>query len=396
VAVIAHGIGGMQRHTHDLVRGLVAAGHDVEVICPGGDGLSPDLYGARWHLLAASGRTDARWPDELRGAFVTAEERRPFDVIQSESSAALPLMRIKTRPPVVVTYHGNYLGLAKAHLWRMTRRPATMLHEGKALADVTLLHLRHGNAWIFRDCVSIVPSRQQARDTARSHLVARGLVHVVPNGVDATAFAPGDRDASRADLGLPPGSIFVAVGRLARDKGFDVAVSAFARVAPSYPDAHLVIVGDGEQRDALSALATRLGVASHVLFVGAQPAAKVASYLAASDVFLFPTLREEAAPLVLPEAMACGLPVVASRKGGITEVLEGAAGEGDAGLLLSPGSVDELEGALRQLLDDPAARRDLADRALRRFRQEYTVERMIERTVDVYRVAIARAERQAA
>jgi len=389
VAVIAHGIGGMQRHTHDLVRGLVADGHDVEVVCPRAEELTPELYGARWNLVDTTGRSDPAWREKFVDTYLAAAARRPFDVIHSESTSALPLMKLGALPPVVVNYHGNYLGLARAHLRRMAKRPRTALGEGKGLADATLLHFRRRNATVFRNCVSIVVSHQQVADTARSHFLSRELIHVVPNGIDPAAFAPGV-GRSRAELGLPDALIFVGVGRLARDKGFDVAIEAFAPVARERSDAVLVIVGDGDERARLGALVDRLGIAHAVRLVGAVEHANVAGYLAASDVFLFPTLRDEAAPLVLPEAMACGLPVVASRIGGITEVLDAAPGREASGLLLRPGDTDALAAALNRLAADADLRAHLGRLALQRFRAEYTLERMIERTVDVYRIAVAR------
>jgi glycosyltransferase involved in cell wall biosynthesis len=389
VAVIAHGIGGMQRHTHDLVRGLVAAGHDVEVICPRADELAPDLYGARWHLVDTAGRPDPEWRKKFLQTYLALERDR-FDVIHSESTAALPLMRLSGLPPVVIEYHGNYLGLARAHLRRMVTRPRTVLGEGKAMADMTLLHFRHRNSTAFRHCVSIVPSQQQVADTARSLFLSREQIHVVPNGIDPAVFAPGV-GGTRAELDLPgDGVIFVGVGRLARDKGFDVAIEAFARVVPDAPNALLLVIGDGEERDNLEALVERLGVSHAVRTLGRQSHSSIAGYLTASDVFLFPTLRDEAAPLVLPEAMACGLPVVASRIGGITEVLDAAPGREASGLLLRPGNTDELAAAIRRLAVDADLRARLGRLALERFRAEYTLNRMIERTVDVYRIAVAR------
>jgi glycosyltransferase involved in cell wall biosynthesis len=382
----------MQRHTHDLVRGLTAAGHEVEVICPAAEGLTADLYGARWHLVSTTGRSDPRMREKYRDAFLAASATRPFDVVHSESTAALGLMELSSRPPVVVKYHGNYLGLAKAHLRRMVTRPRTAVREGATLVRTTLLHVRHRNASAFRDCVTIVPARQQVKDTRRSHLVRRDLVFVVANGVDAEAFAPRDRAAVRGRLGLPDGELVVAVGRLARDKGFDVTVSAFARVARDHPRARLLVIGDGEERAALEELAARLGVAGQVDFLGALPGELVAEHLAASDVFVFSTLREEAAPLVLPEAMASGLAVIASSLGGITEVLEDERG-GRYGVLVPANDPGAVADALRRLLDDPDERRRLGELALQRVRDQYTLDRMIEKTVEVYRVAISRAAR---
>jgi glycosyltransferase involved in cell wall biosynthesis len=387
--IAGHGVGGMQRHTHDLVRGLVLAGHEVEVICPAAGELRSDLYGARWNLIDTAGRSDPAWRSLFRAAYLHRDAIAPFDVVHSESTSALGLVHPTVLTPIAIMYHGNYVGLAKAHARRMLTRPSTAASEGKALLWLTRLHFRHGNAWAFRHCESMVVSHQQLRDTALSHLIPRELLHVVPNGVDADRFRPGDRDSVRSTLGLPGGILLAAVGRLNREKGFDVAIEALSRIATEQPDAKLLVVGDGEERQALHRLAADHGLTDRVLFAGPQDQAGVTAHLQAADIFLFPTLREEAAPLVLPEAMACGLPVIASRIGGIPEVVEPAEGPA-AGILTRPGSTTELAGALRTLLADKPLRDELGHRARQRVLEEYTLERMVSRTVDVYHAAIHR------
>jgi glycosyltransferase involved in cell wall biosynthesis len=120
------------------------------------------------------------------------------------------------------------------------------------------------------------------------------------------------------------------------------------------------------------------------MFVGAQPHENVALYLAAADAFLFPTERDEAFGLVLAQAMACARPVVASRTGAITEVV-GESGE--YGMLIPPGDVAALAQAMRTLQGDEQLRRRLGKAGRRRVLEEYTIERMTERTLAVYEIA---------
>ena len=108
------------------------------------------------------------------------------------------------------------------------------------------------------------------------------------------------------------------------------------------------------------------------------------AFLAAADAFLFPTERDEAAPLILPQAMACGLPVVASTRGGIPEVIDRP---GENGLLVPPGEVSALAAAAMRVYRDESLRRRLAKGALARVREAYTRERMVAATVEVYEIA---------
>jgi glycosyltransferase involved in cell wall biosynthesis len=388
VTVAGGGIGGMQRHTHDLVRGLVAAGHDVEVACPYAEELEPDLYGARWTLLETVGRSP-EWSRLVVAAYDAAMARGTLDVIHSESTSALPLLSPRVSTPMTIGYQGNYIGHVRAQLRRAKTRPRSVHREARQLLALSLLHFGHGNAWAFRRCESMVPSRQQLRETSRSHFTRRERFHVVPNGIDVKLFRPDDRQVARKELGIGDGIVLATVGRLDRAKGFDVALEAFARVAPGEAGVRLLIVGDGDERAPLETLALRLGVADRTEFVGAQPAHRVARYLAASDVFLFPTRYNEAGPLVLPEAMACGLPVIASRTGAVTEVLEPPAGS-PVGILVPPGSLPDVDAALRRVIEDPTLRSTLGTAARERALSEYSLDTMILRTVAVYRTAIAR------
>jgi glycosyltransferase involved in cell wall biosynthesis len=387
----------MQRATGDLVCGLVGAGHEVEVIT----GRHPDGVretehdGAQWHFLDVPTRfarvptQHPAWHRASHAEFLRLHGARPFDVVHSESVGALGLLQRGVNRhvvPVVIKFHGNYLGLLKASLRRAraARSPRPALHEGKLSAWLTADWLfSRGEPYRLRACEAMVPSRQQLDDTVRSHFLRRDRVHVVPNGVDVELFRPQSRDDVRSDLGLPSTPIVVAVGRLNAEKGFHYAIESLARV----PAAMLVVVGEGEQRSELEQLAVGLGLGDRVVFVGPQPPELVARYLAAADVFVFPTERDEAAPVVLIEAMASGTPVIASRIGGIPDAL----GEsGDCGLLVAPRDVDGLASAMSTLLGDTALRDRLARSARHRVEAEFTVERMVERTVNVYRIAIGR------
>jgi glycosyltransferase involved in cell wall biosynthesis len=248
-------------------------------------------------------------------------------------------------------------------------------------------HFRHGAWYRFRACEAIVPSRQELKNTSRSHLLKPSRMHVVPNGIDTAVFRPRSRADARAQLGFGDRPLFVCVGRLNPDKGIDRAIRALSLFGGDPSDAGLVIVGDGEDRERLERLAHQIGVGSRVIFAGTQSHERVALHLAAADAFLFPTETNEAAPLVLPQAMACARPVVGSRIGGITEVI---GGSGEYGMLIPPGDTEALVHAMRALLRDEDFRLRLGEAARKRVLDEYTLERMVEGTLDVYRTAIAR------
>ncbi len=391
-----HGIGGVQDHTTDLACGLARLGHEVEVISAAHpEGLREEVWeGVRWRFVDAPPTWfgDRRWLAASCEEFRRARARTPFDVVHGQGSGALGLVLggAVRETPLVEMFHGNYLGLVKASLRRAraARGPRATLREPRHLVTLSRRHFAHGNWRRFRDCEAIVPSRQQLVDTCRSHRLDPERVHVVPNGVDTALFRPQPQAAVRARLGLGEGFAFVFAGRLNRQKGAHHAIEALAEARAGGVAARLLVVGDGEERDWLESLARRRRLDDVVAFVGAQPRVTVADYLAAADAFVFPTERDEAAPLVLLQALACGLPVVATVRGGIPEVVDRP---GDNGLLVPPGDRGALVNAMRHLYEDEALRERLARSALARVRAEYALERMVERTVAVYELAVATA-----
>jgi glycosyltransferase involved in cell wall biosynthesis len=221
----------------------------------------------------------------------------------------------------------------------------------------------------------------------RSYLLDRSRVHVVPNGISTDEFKPGSRDAARAKLGLGPDPILLCVGRLARDKGFATAIESLGRIGNA--DARLVVLGGGPERKVLEETARKAGVSSRIDFLGSKPRAEVVDHLAAADIFLFPTERDEAAPLVPLEAMAAGLPVVASDIGGGAELID----NGKSGVLVPPAAVDPLAEAIDSLLADDALRRRMGEAARERIVERYTIEAMTRQTVAVYELAARRLQK---
>ena len=142
---------------------------------------------------------------------------------------------------------------------------------------------------------------------------------VIGNGVDPKKFMPHPRRAMRQKLGLPnDAQVVIAVGRLDENKGFHILVDAVARLKSA--GVMLLIVGEGPRRSALENQIRRLDVAANVRFIGTVPHDELSAWYSAADVFCLASLRE-GCPNVVLEAMACGLPVVATCVGGIPELV---------------------------------------------------------------------------
>ena len=289
------------------------------------------------------------------------------------------LMR-RERPRIVHTHtsKAGFLGRLAA---RLARVPA-VIHQPHG-------HVFYGYWGAPRTALYVALERRAARWTDRivtltergtaEHL-ARGIGRpgqyaTVPSGVPTAALraAAPPRAAARARLGLAPDAFVVAgLGRLVPVKGFDLLVEALPRLAAEVPSARVLLVGDGPERAALEARARALGVAARLPVTGATP--EGAAPLAAADVLAAPS-RNEGMGRALVEAMALGLPVVATAVGGIPAVVE----DGGCGRLVPPGDADALAAALAGLGRDARLRETLGRAAVVRaeaFSSEVALARM--------------------
>jgi glycogen(starch) synthase len=200
--------------------------------------------------------------------------------------------------------------------------------------------------------------------TPRSSAILNGLPF--PNGVPRPA--PLD----------PP--VLLCIGRLSEQKGFDLAVAAFSEVLTRFPAARLVILGDGPERAALEAQAARSGVAPSIEFVGWIPPSTVPEQIASSTIVLQPSRRVEGLPLVAVQAAQIGRPIVATRVGGLPEVVS----DRETGFLVEPEDPRALARAIVALLDEPEALQRMGEAARRRARRDFTIDRFVSEYVDLY------------
>lgn len=219
----------------------------------------------------------------------------------------------------------------------------------------------------------VAVSRPLAARLARAGIPPDRIVQI-PNAWGATA-PPLPRAAAREALGLPPdGFILGWVGRLSREKGPDVFVRALA--LPAAGQIQAVIIGDGRMREELAAEAAALGVASRLRWLGLVPGA--GRLMAAFDGYVLSS-RTEGTPMALFEAMAAGVPVVATAVGGVPDVLQG-------GIALQVPSDDPsaLAGGIARLIADPSAARARSALASRRLTEAYGMDPWLARHRELY------------
>ncbi|GAA1768181.1 glycosyltransferase family 4 protein [Kocuria aegyptia] len=350
---------GMGRHMLDLVRGL-AGRMDVTVLCRTSDRArwlfeEAAALGAR--TVALPGPHDPAYPDVVSG-FLAAH---PVDVFHChagwgwEDPDGLRLARSAGVPAVLITHHLPFLIQQRAK-------------AEKLLKNTSFAHWR-------------IAVSQGLRDTYTARGVSRQRFVTVPNGVAPRRDAPG-RAAARAALGLQPEDLVViSTGRLTLMKGQCYLIEAAAVLKSRYPRLQVVILGEGDLRSDLESLVIERGLAGAVHLPGHRDDARM--LLDAADVFALPS-RCEGMPLALLEAMEAGLPVVATRVIGSSELVV----HGKTGLLVPTESAQQLAAALAQLLGDAHKRAAYGDAGRRRYLDEFTDECMIARTHAVYDTAL--------
>jgi glycosyltransferase involved in cell wall biosynthesis len=236
------------------------------------------------------------------------------------------------------------------------------------------------------DCHHIVAPSQSTKEILAERYGITDKVSVVPTGIDLSVFLEANGRSWRQKQGWQDKLTFISIGRLAEEKNWRTLLAAMPPVMAKYPQAQLILLGDGDQRSELQTFAKKLGIAAQVQFLGNVPFEDVPRYLKASDIFCFASVSETQGIVTL-EAMAAGLPVVAVRGSGTADVVT----DGVEGRL-----TDNDSSALAQALLDVAgneAQRQQYSEAGQKKAQQFDQNAQAEKLLAVY--AEARAAHKA-
>jgi len=291
---------------------------------------------------------------------------QPFPVIRHPGSLMLPVPSVARRAARLVQDHrlqAVWFGAAAplALLTPTLRRAgivrAVASTHGHEVGWSMLPVARQALSSIGRHVDVVTYVSRYARSRIAAALGPLTALEHLPAGVDTTVFAPDPqaRARVRAELGLGDRPVVICVSRLVARKGQDMLVRALPGILRKVPQAVLLLVGDGPDRDALGRLAAHLGVADSVVLVGGVPWAQLPAHYAAGDVFAMPCrtrgkgLDVEGLGIVFLEASAMGLPVVAGDSGGAPE----AVLSGKTGVIVAGRDVPEISKAVVDLLSHP-------------------------------------------
>jgi glycosyltransferase involved in cell wall biosynthesis len=365
--LVASSRGGGAVHVRELTGLLDRTRLSVQVAMPedGGHVTAADFtgHGVPFHRLDIASGPSLKAIRELRS--LLSEQR--FDILHCHGARAAFYGRLaaalvgKGRPKIVYSIHG----FAAPH-YALPRR-SILLGIERFLAP-------------FTDAVICVSAAE------RQSFVAAGLgpperLHLVRYGIDAVRFRDVlvDQVEQRTALGVPLGaSLITTICRLYRPRDFETLLSAFAKVRAELPTAHLLIVGDGPYREQIESLVKDLDIMPHVTMAGFRR--DTPKVLATSDIFVLSTAMWEGLPLTILEAMASGLPVVASDVGGIREEIV----DHETGIVVPPKNPTVLFESLLSLLANKSKARAMGQRGQERVFEYFTLERMGRETMAVY------------
>lgn len=391
---LAHGIqGGMEQQAHQLALGLKARGHTISIFTtPLPQSKSSDKgdeEGLDVHYIAPGSwrRYSRSWWSACYRTLKTLHAEQPFDLILSQSAGALGYVRAASRElhlPIVMLIHGTLQGALRTQ-WRNAKDLRGVYRLGRLLSHLPLdaMLWRRSTAYVSH---WIAVSESVAQEWGDELKIDPKRISTIPNGVDTDLFRPDGiaRHSTRQSLGIPQDAqVLCCVGRLEREKGIHLAIEAAQRLRKRYPKLWLLIAGEGVERAALSQQANN---DPQIKLLGHLSHQKLPSILAASDIFVMPTLRDEAFPMTVVEALASGLPVVASRIGGLSSAIS----HGETGLLVPMGDVASLQLALAELLSDPKRLIQMGEAARYAARQRFDRRAMILATERILLAAIAR------
>jgi phosphatidylinositol alpha-mannosyltransferase len=359
--------GGVQIHIRQLTRHLQDRGHEVLVLAPG------DVPQVRGHVQIV-GRTFTTWANGSMARISVAPRTlarlsramRAFapDVVHVHEPFAPAVgmhATLNAPAPVVGTFHSYF---------------ARDTMEGRLYTAIAPL-LRP----IWRRVDRRIAVSRAARHSAKGRL-GKGDVRIIPNGVEVERFAQ-----ALPALDVPAGRTLLFVGRLEPRKGLPYAMRAFAQLADRYPDLQFVVVGDGPERHAVDELPPALRARVHMK--GKVSYEALPTYHRAADIFISPATGAESFGIVLVEAMAAGLPIVASNIPGYREV----ARDGRESVLVTPSDPGALATGIAHLLDHPEERVRLGANGVARA-DAYAWEHIIDELEQVYEslTGIARRE----
>jgi glycosyltransferase involved in cell wall biosynthesis len=374
-----HNLGGLEVHFLTMVEGLAARGHEVEVFTTRRrDGVRGERRrNLTIHYLPRTlpGRYELGYFSRSASGFIDVHRRDPFDAILSESSAVCGVLRryrhLPKDVPAVWMAHGTWKGEIETKLRVGRWRP-------KQLVGVVLClnHWRRDREYIQKCQVVIACGEGLREELIEVYGLDPTRVVFQSNGVDTDLFAPdaARRERFRMELGINSDvPLLMLSSRLHPEKGIGKFLDLMPELVKGVPGLRCIIVGEGPERQELERKVASNQLQDEVRFLGVRPRVDLPGLYNASDVFVFPSQRSEGQPMSLIEAMASGLPVIATKVGWMVSLFE----DGVTGILVEPGDSQVLGKGVLSLLKDPRKRALIGKAGREKAVEVYSIDRAV-------------------
>ncbi|MGC8948262.1 MAG: glycosyltransferase family 4 protein [Thermoprotei archaeon] len=371
-------VGGLARHVYHLSRALVRNGVDVTII-------TLEFPGASWsevidNVNVERVRVEIGHPSFLSWVFLFnhfmekrfALLKKSVDIIHGHDwlvSLASISTKHFTNKPLVFTYHSTERG-----------RVGTLSTPDSFTID--------GLEWWcgYEASRIIVTSRSMMSEVIGSFKIPDYKISIIPNGIDLTEFnVQVDSLDVKRNIGIGEDKKLVLfVGRITSQKGVTYLIQAVPKVISVHPDARFIIVGDGWELGTVKNMISTMNLGNYVKTLGFLPDHVVKSLMKAADVMVIPSIYEPFGIVAL-EAMASGVPLVASDVGGLSEIVEHER----TGLKVYPANPDSIAWGINTILSNPKWAKSMAQNALNIIREKYNWDAIALKTIEVYKKAMA-------
>ena len=360
-----YSVGGAEAVVYNLASFLAQKGHKISIFTTSANSKSEieecngvTVYRYRTNIRVASGKFSLGLLKNI--------VKYPADLVHVHISVPIGdiagwLCARRNKKPLVVTSHldmGSYSGIIC--------KPFDYLYyklADKILSDADVI---------------ITPSEHYANeDLLRKY---KEKVNVISNGINIRDFdIKYSKDECRDKIGLSANEeVMLFVGNLESRKGLDILIKAMHKIVKNTQDTKLVLIGIGSMKNGLKSLAEKLGIIEHIKFAGFVDESEKVSYYKSADIFVLPSLYEVFG-IVNLEAMACGVPIVASNVGGIPDVVK----DGENGLLVPPSNSEALADAIIYLLENEDVREKMGNNGREKIK-DYSWGRIANETEKVY------------
>ena len=297
--------------------------------------------------------------------------RKKYDIVHFQGASlplivCLPLLKL-LRKKVIAKVLASGLGTEAGSL------------RGKYLFVGNLL------AYVLRKTDAFVAISQEIADGLKNDGVETKKIIKISNFVDTEKFYPVKSEVKhriKAALALDESIVINFTGRIVERKGLDFLINAFAQTKELLSSSILIIVGAGTDESKMKNLVSKLGIDNNIRFLG--HASEIVRFYKASDIFVLPSFAE-GMPNSLLEAMACGLPIIASKIGGVVDVVQ----DERSGILFESGDMSGLSSAMVRLAKDDALRQRLGAEARKRILEDFSVEGIVDKYIKLYKTVLA-------